>query len=81
MLGSYGKKETKKSQQLIGYKEKTNMTYREKLIELLQKNDEATDKQIYDEYFCGGSSFRGWLLSYTSTRNAINEILNMEYEE
>lgn len=57
------------------------MTYREKLIELLQKNDEAADKQIYDEYFCGGSSFRGWCLSYTSTRNAIREIFNMEYEE
>lgn len=57
------------------------MTYREKLIELLQKNDEAADKQIYDEYFCGGSSFRGWYLSYTSTRNALSEILNMEYEE
>lgn len=57
------------------------MTYREKLIELLQKNDEAADKQIYDEFFCGGSSFRGWCLSYNSTRNAIREILNMEYEE
>ena len=57
------------------------MTYREKLIELLQKNDEVADKQIFDEYFCGGSSFRGWCLSYASTRSAISTILNMEYDE
>ena len=60
-------------------KEKPDMTYREKLIELLQKNDEATDKQIYDEYFCGESFFHRWFLSYTSSRNAISEILDMEY--
>ena len=60
---------------------KRSITYRERLIELLQKNDEAADKQIYDDYFCEGSSFRGWCLSYNSTRNAIREIFNMEYDE
>ena len=48
-------------------------------VKLLQKNDEATDKQIYDEYFCGESFFHRWFLSYTSSRNAISEILDMEY--
>lgn len=60
---------------------KRNITYRERLIELLQKNDEAADKQIYDEYFCEGGSFRGWCLRYASTRSAISTILNMEYDE
>lgn len=60
-------------------KEKPDMTYREKLIELLQKNDEVADKQIYDEYFCGESFFHRWFFGYTSTRDAISEILNMEY--
>lgn len=58
---------------------KRGITYRERLIELLQKNDEVADKQIYDEYFCGESFFHRWFFGYTSTRDAISEILNMEY--
>lgn len=60
---------------------KMGITYRERLIQLLQDHNDESDQEIYDEFFGSGSSFRQACLAYASTRGAMGIILDKQYGE
>ena len=60
---------------------KTGITYRERLIQLLQDHNDESAKKIFDEFFCSGSKFNQACQAYTSTRGAMGIILDKQYGE
>lgn len=60
---------------------KRGITYRERLIQLLQDHNDESALKIYDEFFCSGSKFRQECHSYASTRGAMGIILDKPYDE
>ena len=55
------------------------MTFREKLIELISTNTIASDKEFYDIFVSRDGSFSKQLHAYTSSREAITDILDSRY--